>query len=168
MTVVKLDGGEITGARVIHGESCAAGLDDKYPIAPPTGILGVEFEQFLRWDDAGTRDHSPADVGDRRVIAADERQRADIRVYTRHVRIVKVRRVGNSNVVSIPREFEASGYTPGSSVLMEELPGGELRILPTAKLREQIAHVGQRIVADHPEALRMLAEHDPDVSVTGP
>lgn len=84
------------------------------------------------------------------------------------MKIVKVRRVGNSNVVSIPREFEASGYTPGSSLLMEELPGGELRILPTAKLREQIAHVGRRIVADHPEALRMLGEHDPDVSVTDP
>jgi len=38
-----------------------------------------------------------------------------------------VRRVGNSNVVSIPRELEASGYTPGCSVLVEELPGGELR-----------------------------------------
>ncbi len=56
----------------------------------------------------------------------------DILVYTQCMKIVKVRRVGNSNVVSIPREFEASGYTPGSSVLVEELPGGGLRILPTA------------------------------------
>lgn len=31
-------------------------------------------------------------------------------------------------LVSIPREFKASGYTPGCSVLVEELPGGELRI----------------------------------------
>ena len=78
------------------------------------------------------------------------------------VKIVKVRRVGNSNVVSIPREYEANGYTPGTSVLVEELPGGELRLMPTEKLREQIAHIGRRVVADHPEALRILAEHDPD------
>lgn len=80
------------------------------------------------------------------------------------MRIVKVRRVGNSNVVSIPREFEASGYTPGSSVLVEELPGGELRILPTEKLREQIKHIGRRVVTDHEEALQILAEHDPDAT----
>jgi len=80
------------------------------------------------------------------------------------MRIVKVRRVGNSNVVSIPREFEANGYTPGSSVLVEELPGGGLRILPTEQLREQIKQIGHRVVADHQEALQILAEHDPDSS----
>ena len=78
------------------------------------------------------------------------------------MKIVKVRRVGNSNVVSIPREYEANGYTPGTSVLVEELPGGELRLLPTEKVRDQIAQIGRRVVADHPEALRILAEHDPD------
>jgi len=47
-------------------------------------------------------------------------------------------------------------------VLVEELPGGELRLRPTEKVREQIAQIGRRVVADHPEALRILAEHDPD------
>ena len=78
------------------------------------------------------------------------------------MKIVKVRRVGNSNVVSIPREFEAQGFTPGSSVLVEELPGGELRILPTEKVREKIRDVGRRVVAEHSEALRILAEHGSD------
>ncbi len=78
------------------------------------------------------------------------------------MKIVKVRRVGNSNVISIPREYEAYGYTPGTSVLVEELPGGELRILPTEKLREHIKKIGHRVVTEHPEALRILAEHDPD------
>jgi antitoxin component of MazEF toxin-antitoxin module len=78
------------------------------------------------------------------------------------MKIVKVRRVGNSNVVSIPREFEASGYAPGASVLVEELPSGELRILPTERVRERIKEIGERVVADHSEALRILAEHDPD------
>lgn len=78
------------------------------------------------------------------------------------MKIVKVRRVGNSNVVSIPRELEAHGYAPGTSVLVEELDGGELRILPTEQLRERIRTVGERVVAEHPEALKILAEHDPD------
>lgn len=77
------------------------------------------------------------------------------------MRVVKVRRVGNSNVVSIPKEFEASGYTPGSSVLVEELAGGELRILPTDQVRERIREVGRRVVDEHSEALKILAEHDP-------
>lgn len=76
------------------------------------------------------------------------------------MRIVKIRRVGNSNVVSIPREFEAQGFTPGTTVLLEELPGGELRILPTEQLRKHIRRVGRRLVDEHREALQILAEHD--------
>jgi hypothetical protein len=82
------------------------------------------------------------------------------------MRIVKVRRVGNSNVVSIPREFEAQGFTPGASVLLEEMPGGELRILPTEQVRERIRGIGRRVVADHREALQILADHDPDAKRT--
>lgn len=82
------------------------------------------------------------------------------------MKIVKVRRVGNSNVVSIPREFEASGFTPGASVLVEELPGGELRIVPAEQLRERIRGIGRRVVAEHPEALQILADHDPDAKTT--
>jgi hypothetical protein len=43
------------------------------------------------------------------------------------MKIVKVRRVGNSNLVLIPRELEARGYAPGTSVLVEEFDRGELR-----------------------------------------
>jgi antitoxin component of MazEF toxin-antitoxin module len=78
------------------------------------------------------------------------------------MKIVKVRRVGNSNVVSIPREFEASGYLPGSSVLVEELPGGELRILPTDRLRDRVREIAVRVVSEHPEAMEILANYDPD------
>jgi antitoxin component of MazEF toxin-antitoxin module len=77
------------------------------------------------------------------------------------MKVVKVRRVGNSNVISIPREFEARGYVPGSSVLVEELPGGDLRIMSTAHVRERIHGIGERVVDEHGEALRILAEHDP-------
>jgi antitoxin component of MazEF toxin-antitoxin module len=77
------------------------------------------------------------------------------------VKIVKVRRVGNSNVVSIPREFEASGYTPGSSVLVEELADGELRILPADRVRERVRQIADRVVNEHPEAMDILANHSP-------
>jgi antitoxin component of MazEF toxin-antitoxin module len=80
------------------------------------------------------------------------------------MKIVKVRRVGNSNMISIPREFEALGYAPGSSVLVEGLPGGELRIMPTEKVRASIRDIGARIVSEHGEALQILADHDPDAS----
>jgi hypothetical protein len=36
--------------------------------------------------------------------------------------------------------------------------------LPTEKLREHIRDVGRRVVAEHPEALRILGEHDPDAT----
>jgi antitoxin component of MazEF toxin-antitoxin module len=78
------------------------------------------------------------------------------------MKVVKVRRVGNSNVISIPREFEAQGYAPGSSVLVEELPGGDLRITSTEKVSELIRDIGERVVAEHGEALQILADHDPD------
>jgi antitoxin component of MazEF toxin-antitoxin module len=77
------------------------------------------------------------------------------------MKVVKVRRVGNSNVVSIPRELEGRGYAPGTSVLVEELEGGELRIMPTEQVRERIRSVGRRVVSEHGEALKILAEHDP-------
>ncbi len=78
------------------------------------------------------------------------------------MRVVKVRRVGNSNVVTLPRELEARGYEPGTSVLVEELEDGELRIIPTDQVRERIRGIGRRIVSEHGEALKTLAEHDPD------
>jgi hypothetical protein len=65
-------------------------------------------------------------------------------------------------VVSIPREFESAGYTPGSSVLVEDLGGGELRILPTDRVRERVRPIADRIVGEHPEAMEILANHDPD------
>ncbi len=83
------------------------------------------------------------------------------------MKIVKVRRVGNSNVISIPREFEASGYVPGSSVLVEELPGGELRVVSTEMVRARIRDTSKRVVDEHGEALQILADHDPDVGASG-
>jgi antitoxin component of MazEF toxin-antitoxin module len=79
------------------------------------------------------------------------------------MKIVKVRRVGNSNVVSLPRELEASGYVPGTSVLVEELADGELRILPTEMARTRVRQIAARTVIDRSEALEILAKHDADL-----
>jgi len=95
------------------------------------------------------------------VFALRARGDRDIRVYTGRMKVVKVRRVGNSNVVSIPRELAARGFAPGTSVLVEELETGELRIIPTEQVRARIRDVGQRLVGEHVEALKILAEHDP-------
>jgi hypothetical protein len=88
----------------------------------------------------------------------------DIRVYTNRMKIVKIRRVGNSNVVSLPREFEERGYLPGALVLVEELSEGGLRLMHTEQVRERIGGIGRRLVDEHQEALRILAEHDPDAA----
>lgn len=93
--------------------------------------------------------------------SASERCSRDIRVYTGGMKVVKVRRVGNSNVVSIPRELETRGFAPGTSVLVEELETGELRIIPTEQVRARIRDIGRRLVGEHAEALKILAEHDP-------
>lgn len=70
--------------------------------------------------------------------------------------------MGNSNVISIPREFETLGYVPGASVLVEELADGDLRIMAAEKLREQIQQIGARVAVDRGEALQILTDHDPE------
>ncbi|WP_026911558.1 hypothetical protein [Patulibacter minatonensis] len=76
--------------------------------------------------------------------------------------LVKVRRVGNSNVISLPRALEAGGFEPGVSVLIEDLGNGELRVLLSDQVRERIGDVGRRIVEERGHALRELAGHDRD------
>jgi len=83
------------------------------------------------------------------------------------MKIVKVRRVGNSNVISIPRELEGRGFVPGTPVLVEELESGELRIMRTDQVHDRIREIGQRVVGEHAEALKILAEHDPGSELTG-
>jgi hypothetical protein len=70
-------------------------------------------------------------------------------------------------VLTDPREFEAHGYEPGTSVLVEQLESGELRIMPAEQVRERIRDVGASLVSEHTEALKILAEHDPDAEHPG-
>jgi antitoxin component of MazEF toxin-antitoxin module len=76
------------------------------------------------------------------------------------MKIMKVRRLGNSNVVTIPHELEAKGYVLGSTVLIETLDDGTLHIVPTEHLHGRVSEIGRQIVAENREALGVLASHD--------
>lgn len=76
------------------------------------------------------------------------------------MRFVKVRRVGNSNVISLPHELAELGYEAGSQVMVEALPDGDLRIVRADRVRELVRQTGRRVVAEDREAMRILEEHD--------
>jgi len=72
----------------------------------------------------------------------------------------RVRRVGNSKVVSLPRELERVGFVDGAQVMIQELPNGEVRLLPADRLRVMVREYGRRVVAENRKALDILADHD--------
>jgi antitoxin component of MazEF toxin-antitoxin module len=76
------------------------------------------------------------------------------------MKVVKVRRVGNSNVVSIPSDLERLGFTPQAEVLMTSLPSGELRVLPVTRVRQMIRDYGRRVMAEDRRALQILEDYD--------
>ncbi len=76
------------------------------------------------------------------------------------MKVYKIRRVGNSNVITLPPEFAEQGYAPDTSVLVQDLPNGEVRLIPTARVRELVRGYGRRVVAEDQKALQILAEHD--------
>jgi antitoxin component of MazEF toxin-antitoxin module len=74
------------------------------------------------------------------------------------VELVKIRRVGNSNVVTLPRAFAARGFDVGTYVLLEERDG-EL-ILRRATVTEAVREVAREVVQEDQEALDYLAAYD--------
>ena len=87
------------------------------------------------------------------------------------MKIVNVRRVGNSNVVSIPAEMQRLGYTSGTAVVIDEMPNGDLRIAPAARVREAPGegtadHGGERERPDD-DADGHVARADRPVDVAG-
>jgi antitoxin component of MazEF toxin-antitoxin module len=76
------------------------------------------------------------------------------------MKINRVRRVGNSKVLSLPRELERLGFVEGAQVVIQELPSGEVRLLPADQLRDMVREYGRRVVAENRRALDILADHD--------
>src|SRR6266545_1116101 len=73
--------------------------------------------------------------------------------------VVKIRRVGNSNVISLPRSLERLGYTSGTSVVVDELDTGELRVVPAGKVHDLIRETGRRVVAEIFSCSEQQARH---------
>jgi antitoxin component of MazEF toxin-antitoxin module len=76
------------------------------------------------------------------------------------MKINRVRRVGNSKVLSLPRELERLGFVDGAQVVIQELPSGEVRLLPADHLRVMVREYGRHVVAENRRALDILADHD--------
>jgi antitoxin component of MazEF toxin-antitoxin module len=73
---------------------------------------------------------------------------------------VKIRRVGNSNVISLPRGLEPQGYTEGAAVAVVPLRSGRILLVPADQIDAYIDEIGQRIVKEDREALDKLAAYD--------
>ena len=88
------------------------------------------------------------------------------------MKILKIRRVRDSHVVSVPHELEQHERARGDSAMIEELEG-ELRVIPADRGRALIREAARRVIAEDQEALRILAEHEraervaPQVGVAG-
>ncbi len=74
--------------------------------------------------------------------------------------IVKIRRVGNSNVLSVPRAFVRAGYDAGQPVVIEQLENGDLLVRRVESHRALIRATMQSIAQEHRQALDLLAPHD--------
>lgn len=72
--------------------------------------------------------------------------------------IVKVRKVGNSNVITLPRELQQLGFTEGTQIVVEATPEGEVRLIPVNSLREVIRASGRKVARQHRAALDILAD----------
>lgn len=77
-----------------------------------------------------------------------------------NLEMVKVRRVGNSNVISLPRGLEDLGFAPGAQVVLDPQPDGSVVLRPAETLRQEIRRLGQEAGRKHREALDLLAAHD--------
>jgi antitoxin component of MazEF toxin-antitoxin module len=76
------------------------------------------------------------------------------------MKLNRIRRVGNSNVVSLPRELDAAGFAVGVQVVIQQLPSGEVRLLPADRVRQMVRDYGRRVVTENRAALEILANHD--------
>ena len=84
-----------------------------------------------------------------------------IPVYTWLMDVVKVRRVGNSNVITVPKDLQSKDFATGSQVVIEELESGQLLITPAALMRQRVGAIGREVIAEDAEALEILRVHKP-------
>lgn len=76
------------------------------------------------------------------------------------MKMVKIRRVGNSNMVALPKDWEADGFVPGTYVLVDRDKAGEIRMLRAGDMAERVDALAGEMMEKHAEALRILADYD--------
>lgn len=76
------------------------------------------------------------------------------------MQIVKTRRVGTSDVITIPREFTQNGYATGTFVAIDQLPNGDLILRRVDSVREAVRAVAAEVVTEDREDLDYLAAYD--------
>lgn len=76
------------------------------------------------------------------------------------MRMLKVRRVGNSNMVALPKEWAGDGFGPGAYVLADRDAAGAVRLLQAGDARNRIDAIADEMVEKHSEALQLLADID--------
>jgi antitoxin component of MazEF toxin-antitoxin module len=74
--------------------------------------------------------------------------------------LVKVRKVGNSAVVTLPHSM-AEKLPAGTRVLIHELDNGDLLIQRPESFEGAIRESGRKVVAKHAQLLDRLANYDP-------
>ena len=78
------------------------------------------------------------------------------------MRILKIRKVGNSNVVSIPKEYEAAGFVANADIALELGEDGflYLRPLPVDERKQVVLTAVQAATKRHRRAMEILEEYD--------
>jgi hypothetical protein len=82
--------------------------------------------------------------------------------------VVMVRRVGHSNVITLPHSLEAAGYRPGVRVVVDSLPTGELVIRPVESVRTQLRQIDHDVIQENRGALDVLEAYDRGESTERP
>jgi antitoxin component of MazEF toxin-antitoxin module len=80
--------------------------------------------------------------------------------YPLGMKRMRIRRIGNSNMVALPSELEEAGYRPGVEVLVQATPEGELRIVRADLVHESTRDLARRLAERHRRTLERLADHD--------
>lgn len=74
--------------------------------------------------------------------------------------LVKVRRVGNSNVITLPAGLGGNGFEPGAAVLVEADEDGTLRVIPVPDLDAHVREVARTAIQRRRRTLEILEAHD--------
>lgn len=74
--------------------------------------------------------------------------------------MVKIRRVGNSNVITLPASLGGMGFKAGNAVLIEAEDDGTLRVIPVLDVDAHVREVARAAIQRRRHTLDLLRAHD--------